>query len=265
MVLVEERETLVEGDLDGKVDRRGGIVKQVGLQREDRALARLGQREGRQRLAPERGRETGLRSDQVRFGSPPDADPRSQTQARHVPPDNIFIGIAAVELLETPLFRVVAHRSPQDGKDLFAVVAVVVGLQLGFETCPVLMHRAQQNIPGIECRAVGAVCQQVFLRRLGTLLREPDIAAVGTLGRGVGEDRDAVDARRTGQVVADAGHLPAVVEVVFVQVDAIAPVIEGECLRYYLIITTLQRIRARGGEFLGKASYFRVHFINAPR
>jgi len=82
MVLVEERETLVEGNLDGKVDRGGGIVKQVGLQREDRALARLGQRNGRQRLAPERGREAGLRSDQVRFGSPPDADPRSQTQAR---------------------------------------------------------------------------------------------------------------------------------------------------------------------------------------
>ena len=53
---------------------------------------------------------------------------------------------------------------------------------------------------------------------------------VDTLGRGVGQNGDAVDAGRIGEIVADAVHLPFVVEIRLVEVDAIPPILECEAI-----------------------------------
>lgn len=249
-MFVQQGEALAERHLHGEIEPRRRIVEHIGFQSENSPLVVFGLREGRcdgrkhrfnrvefdrerlvERDFAERHRLQLLRLHGF-LGLNPNAYPCGQTQFGHVVADNILICIAVVELLQTPFLRVVSDRSIENFQHPFAVGTMIVGFDFLAQTRPVLRHRTQADGRGVELALLGNVGENEPASRFRTFAREPDVAFVDSLRRSVGIDGDTVDARRVRQIIPDMLDLGTVVEIIFVDVDSVAPVIKSETLCY---------------------------------
>ncbi len=246
---VDQREAVfIDGHLDGKVDPRHGIIKQVGLEGQDgfrvaralndggcvgRLFLRCGQR---QRVYGQWldgvCRNGGLGQGLFHGVLPevPYIGPCGVAQVWHDVRAQILPCASAIERLETRFLLSVTDRAFQNAYYAVAVASVVTAFDFTEQSFPVFGRWAYIYRYVVLTRIVENMFQNVFSCRFAATCRKPLVKGIGSFGRGIRKDDEAVYMECVGAKPAYAFKVFTVVHIVFTDVNFADGIVNAEAV-----------------------------------